>query len=1181
MSVKKYTEMIRLVREKYKKELDARAMEHARKDQQLQAQRREIEGKDHARRYQDKYAEFTREMEAYYQKIRDIESKTHGLTFRTEDYLRKAKILYLDAGERNVESAFHQVMMNCDAVVASIEGPCDMEQYAAYLVGFCDLIHTMRYIDKNSRSLLVKSGIPEAEKKAALAAKDKEIAAEAQRYAFVTRLENMKCHGDVVKLKGDLEAAYSQVESGLLGKTKLGDDKQYRYMIGYYREDVPEEELRFCEKVLGLDRKKIGMEPLYLEACTERNNLIINAPSAFWKSEKAQELVRNIYLAVASKVDKNMLQLGYIECVMRQGNISPIYAAIDCDDPNNDEPLLGKDGQFCYQGVNIDKSEGDSVRKCIAKIGEDCRALVNRNKRYGGNVKSYNLENENTKIPLKLVFISSYPCGFEGDQRGREDVPQMLKDIMREFKISGCMIVVCQETDHDAQQQQGVRISGAECNAIECDLNEGSWNAKKELDQCVFTVDGRQCVLSNVSSEFNESEYWRTLETFYMRGRPYELDEVITHIQQQDLGKTPDPFEDGYIDIPIGMAGSSVYSVHYDINKACHTAISGGSGSGKSSFMHSFILSLCYRYSAKDVQIYLADFKNVEFQFYAKNPLPHIRYFLANTSAADVLNMLDFMTKIHEERMALFTACDCQNLSQYNRKAKECTDGSLEKLPMIFFIIDETNVLFTVAQTGNREKQGIIDRVNALINLTRASGVALILAGQAFEGAFKQPQNVIVLRSEDADRGNIKKFFQLTDNSVFDFLRLGGGRCFIQLQGGQGTKVRSAYSGGPGTMKDYVRQIRNLPRPENQEDHKMLLGGSEKLVQVSADEQYMQTLQQAQSQFMLPMGLSSAMGRVNSLAMSGGWCIKAKSGMVMARLLQNAAIAFLYKTALTKYDYREKAVSKRVVYIGENRSYNEAFGGQIGDAGVALKVSNVVPSYIEQYNVTQGQGYAAIQTIMALYREMEIRKKELDAKAIRFYETTDYPPYLVIFQSLECFGEKEIERILRTEQKQRDQDKKQQRESRQAASAAQAPVEMDERSQAALKQIEALGIASFAMAQKAQAFQKGNKTAEEEIPESRAVSDALKALYAKGGEFGIFILAVSADKNDIKTVFNGNEEQNVLLETVAETSGPDNKKAEPDSICYIGADLQKTRLYDYSYDQTEWWEQFEKTMKGA
>lgn len=88
------------------------------------------------------------------------------------------------------------------------------------------------------------------------------------------------------------------------------------------------------------------------------------------------------------------------------------------------------------------------------------------------------------------------------------------------------------------------------------------------------------------------------------------------------------PDESG-ISIPVGLEGANkVVEIGFGgIHRTQHhMLISGTIGSGKSTFLHSFIISTILHYGPEDVQIYLLDFKKgVEFKVYSEYNLPNFK----------------------------------------------------------------------------------------------------------------------------------------------------------------------------------------------------------------------------------------------------------------------------------------------------------------------------------------------------------------------------------------------------------------------------------------------------------------------------------------------------------------------------------------------------------------------------
>ena len=60
--------------------------------------------------------------------------------------------------------------------------------------------------------------------------------------------------------------------------------------------------------------------------------------------------------------------------------------------------------------------------------------------------------------------------------------------------------------------------------------------------------------------------------------------------------------------------------VYGDISKMTHLLVAGSSGSGKSVFLGSLIISLIYKYSPEELRLILIDPKKTEFVLYNMQP---------------------------------------------------------------------------------------------------------------------------------------------------------------------------------------------------------------------------------------------------------------------------------------------------------------------------------------------------------------------------------------------------------------------------------------------------------------------------------------------------------------------------------------------------------------------------------
>ncbi|KRM96630.1 cell division protein FtsK [Liquorilactobacillus aquaticus DSM 21051] len=157
-----------------------------------------------------------------------------------------------------------------------------------------------------------------------------------------------------------------------------------------------------------------------------------------------------------------------------------------------------------------------------------------------------------------------------------------------------------------------------------------------------------------------------------------------------------------------------------DLRKMPHGLIAGATGSGKSVFINSILVSLLYKATPAQVKLLLIDPKAVELAPY--HEIPHLLSPVISDPAAAAA-ALKWAVEEMEERYQRLAAGGARNIEGYNSKAEKHGDYGL-KMPYIVIIIDELADLMMAASS---EVQDYIARIT---QKARAAGIHLIIATQ-------------------------------------------------------------------------------------------------------------------------------------------------------------------------------------------------------------------------------------------------------------------------------------------------------------------------------------------------------------------------------------------------------------------------------------------------------------------
>lgn len=162
----------------------------------------------------------------------------------------------------------------------------------------------------------------------------------------------------------------------------------------------------------------------------------------------------------------------------------------------------------------------------------------------------------------------------------------------------------------------------------------------------------------------------------------------------------------------------SGFPVYADLSRMPHLLVAGSTGTGKTIFLNSLILSFLYKNSPEILRLILVDPKRVEFPVY--NELPHLLCPVI-FDPQKTINSLKWLISEMERRFEVLAETKARDISSFNEIAIAREEPIL---PYIVLIIDELADL--MAARGKEMEAGIV----RLAQMARAVGIHLVLATQ-------------------------------------------------------------------------------------------------------------------------------------------------------------------------------------------------------------------------------------------------------------------------------------------------------------------------------------------------------------------------------------------------------------------------------------------------------------------
>ena len=249
-----------------------------------------------------------------------------------------------------------------------------------------------------------------------------------------------------------------------------------------------------------------------------------------------------------------------------------------------------------------------------------------------------------------------------------------------------------------------------------------------DTDQGLYEKDGLQTSFLDFGAPSPEQIYnfMTALKDYYDKG-----DAINNRIDSVFAAKGVD-LRDASKKLSIPMALDSrgrLVDLELGGEGSVHGFISGGTNSGKSTLLHTIILSACLHYHPNDLEIWLVDYKQTEFYLYKKQTPPHIKLIGASKTPDFTFSLLDKIEGEANRRTELMNRFEAQNLEEYRKHKGE---PGYVPITRLFIVIDEFHEMSQFVSSQVEYK----DKLENILREYRAQGVTCLLADQTFQNGL-------------------------------------------------------------------------------------------------------------------------------------------------------------------------------------------------------------------------------------------------------------------------------------------------------------------------------------------------------------------------------------------------------------------------------------------------------------
>jgi DNA segregation ATPase FtsK/SpoIIIE, S-DNA-T family len=335
------------------------------------------------------------------------------------------------------------------------------------------------------------------------------------------------------------------------------------------------------------------------------------------------------------------------------------------------------------------------------------------------SVEAYNAGTTGVSVPYHILVLAGFPGGIS------EQSAELLTRLARNGPRAGVYILATIE--HGLERASGSRAPGLSAlAAASADLHVAT-RAGRAGGHTVTWNDpdfGRWAIEPDAMPPSARVNAWLDAvgAAASLGSRELPFARIAIPPSQRWSADTTDG-----LDAQIGVDSRGEPQHFVMGSRGVHNGLVGGDvRMGKSNLLHVLITQLALKYPPEELELYLLDFKEVEFDAYLTQRLPHAKAIASRTDREFGLSMLRRFHDEIERRARLCRQARVTQLPEYRRETGQV-------LPRSLVIMDEFQVLFSEEDRLSREAGALLADI---AKRGAAFGLHLLLATQSPGGSL-------------------------------------------------------------------------------------------------------------------------------------------------------------------------------------------------------------------------------------------------------------------------------------------------------------------------------------------------------------------------------------------------------------------------------------------------------------